>query len=124
MVNMYSKICLYTDKLIVNFQRNNQKKMSDASKLHQQELYNEKLANKKNEVDKHVKNTLSSRKKNKKQKTNINNRDTNVISRIENVNKRDFDMEYDFGKIEKVHTIELIIDLRLIVNLFKTQVMN
>ena len=124
MVNMYCKICLYTNKLIVIFQRNNQKKMSDASKLHQQELYNEKLANKKNEVDKHVKNTLSSRKKNKKQKTKKNDRDTNVISRIENVNKRDFDMEYNFGKIEKVHTIELIIDLRLIVKLCQTQVMN
>ena len=99
-----------TNKLIVIFQRNNQKKMSDASKLHQQELYNEKLANKKNEVDKHVKETLSSRKKNKKQKSKKNDRDTNVISRIENVNKRDFDMEYNFGKIEIVHTIELIID--------------
>ena len=124
MVNMYSKICLHTDKLIVNFQRNNQKKMSDASKQHQQELYNEKLANKKNEVDKHVKDTLSSRKKNKKQKSKKKNRDTNVISRIENVNKRDFDMEYNFGKIEIVHTIELIIDLRLIVKSCQTQVMN
>ena len=64
MDNMFSKMFLCTNKLIVIFQRNNQKKMSDASKLHQQELYNEKLANKKNEVDKHVKNTLSSRKKN------------------------------------------------------------
>ena len=40
--------------------------MSDASKQHQQELYNEKLANNKNEVDKHVKDTLSSRNKHKK----------------------------------------------------------
>ena len=63
MVNMYSKMFLYTNKLIVNFQRKNQKKMSDASKQHQQELYNEKLANNKNEVDKHVKDTLSLRKK-------------------------------------------------------------
>ena len=115
---------LCTNKVIVNFQKNNQKKMSDASKQHQQELYNEKLANDKNEVDKYVKDTLSSRKKNKKQKSNKNNRDTNVISRIENVNKRDFDMEYNFGKTEKLHTIELIIDLKLIVNSFKTQVMN
>ena len=64
MDNMFSKMFLCTNKLIVIFQRNNQKKMSAASKQHQQELYNEKLANKKNEVDKHVKNTLSSRKKN------------------------------------------------------------
>ena len=33
-------------------------------------------------------------------------------------------MEYNFGKIEKVHTIELIIDLRLIVKSCQTQVMN
>mgnify|MGYP001337646417 CR=1 FL=1 len=79
-----------------NLQRKNQKKMNDANKQHQQELYNEKLTNKKNEVEKHVKETISSRKK-KKKKNHIN---TNVISRIENVNTNDFDMEYNFGEIK------------------------
>ena len=101
MVNMYCKTFLCTNQLFGYFQINSQKKMSDASKQHQQELYNEKLANNKNEVDKHVKDTLSSQKKNKKHKPKKNNRDTNVISRIENVNERDFDMEYNFGKIKK-----------------------
>ena len=81
-----------------NLQRKNQKKMNDANKQHQQELYNEKLTNKKNEVEKHVKETISSRKKKKKSKKNHIN--TNVISRIENVNRNDFDMEYNFGKIK------------------------
>ena len=39
--------------------------MNDTNKQHQQQLYNEKLTNKKNEVEKHVKETISSRKKNK-----------------------------------------------------------
>ena len=72
--------------------------MNDANKQHQQELYNEKLTNKKNEVEKHVKETISSRKKKKKSKENHIN--TNVISRIENVNTNDFDMEYNFGEIK------------------------
>ena len=72
--------------------------MNDANKQHQQELYNEKLTNKKNEVEKHAKETISSRNKNKKAKENHSN--ANVISRIENVNRNDFDMEYNFGKIK------------------------
>ena len=32
--------------------------MNDANKQHQQELYNEKLTNKKNEVEKHDQNSL------------------------------------------------------------------
>ena len=40
--------------------------MNDANKQHQQQLYNEKLTNKKNEVEKHVKETISSRKKRKR----------------------------------------------------------
>ena len=83
-----------------NLQRKNQKKMNDANKQHQQELYNEKLTNKKNEVEKHVKETISSRKKKKKKKSKENHSNTNVISRIENVNTNDFDMEYNFGEIK------------------------
>ena len=76
--------------------------MNDANKQHQQELYNEKLTNKKNEVEKHVKETISSRKKKKKKKkkSKENHINTNVISRIENVNRNYFDMEYNFGKIK------------------------
>ena len=40
--------------------------MNDANKQHQHDLYNEKLTNKKNEAEKHVKETISSRKKKKK----------------------------------------------------------
>ena len=74
--------------------------MSDANKQHQQELYNEKLTNKKNEDEKHVKETISSRKKKKKKKSKENHINANVISRIENVNRNDFDMEYNFGEIK------------------------
>ena len=76
--------------------------MNDANKQHQQELYNEKLTNKKNEVEKHVKETISSRKKKKKKKkkSKENHINTNVISRIENVNTNDFDMEYNYGEVK------------------------
>ena len=42
---------------------------------------------------------LQERKNNKKSKENHS--DTNVISRNENVNINDFDMEYNFGKNKK-----------------------
>ena len=90
-----------TNQLFDNFQEKNQKQMNDANKQHQQQLYNEKLTNKKNEVQKHVKETISSRKKNKNKKSKGNYSDTNVISRNENVNINDFDMEYNFGKNRK-----------------------
>ena len=83
-----------------NFQKN-QKRMNDANKHHQQQLYNEKITNKKNEVEKHVKETISSRKKTKNKKSKENHSDMNVISRIENVDINDFDMEYNFGKNRK-----------------------
>ena len=74
-----------------NLQIKNKIKLSDANKQHHQELYNETLTNKKNEVDKHVKETISSRKKYKKKQSKKNNNNTNVISRIEN----------ELGKIKK-----------------------
>ena len=50
-------------------QMKNQKHMSDANKQHQQELYKEKISNKRNQVDRHVKETISSiKKQNKKYK--------------------------------------------------------
>ena len=42
--------------------------MRDANQQHQQELYNEKLSHKKNEVGKYVKETVSSRNKKKAKK--------------------------------------------------------
>ena len=90
-----------TNQMFGNFQEKIQNKMNDANKQHQQELYNEKLTNKKNEVEKHVKETISSRKKKKKKKSKGNHSDTNVISRNENVDINDFDMEYNFGKNKK-----------------------
>ena len=40
--------------------------MNDANKQHQQELYNKQQTNKKNEFEKHVKEIISPRKKNKR----------------------------------------------------------